>query len=139
MIEVEEQLLRLSLGVKAKGAVSAIKPELLDTIFKDKKNRVHEDFDVPEYFESATKFWFSIYSQYTSQQVVVHDKENLDLVYTVLDFEPFHDSNINRFAKSKLQADLALERSKSIKESLSRLHLKRKQAVHGGQAGSLKH
>lgn len=126
VIEIEEQLLRHSLGVKSKGAVSAIKPELLETIFQDKKNRVHADFDVPKYFESATKFWFSIYSQYTSQQVVVHDKENLDLVYAVLDFEPLHSSKINRFAKSKLQADLALERSKKFKESLSRCHLSEK-------------
>lgn len=123
-IEVEEQVLRYSLGVKSKGAQSAIRPEVLDVILNDKENLIHEDFDIPEYFEASTKFWFSVYSQYTSEQVVIHDKENLKLVYNIMDFEPLHDSKINKFAKSKLQADLALERAAQIKRDLNRLHLK---------------
>lgn len=121
-IEVEEAISRHSLRSKAKGAKSALRADLLEIILNDKDNRIHEDFDIPEYFQSSTKFWFAIYSQYTSHQVVIHDKENLDLIYTVMDFEPLHDSNINRFAKAKLQADLALEQANSIKEILTRLH-----------------
>ncbi|MEX1099411.1 MAG: transglycosylase SLT domain-containing protein, partial [Bacteriovoracaceae bacterium] len=107
---------------KSKGAKSALRRDLLDTILNDKKNLVNDIFNIEPYFKASTHFWFSIYTQYTSQQVVIHDKENLDLVYNVMDFEPLHQSSINRFAKSKLQADLALEHANRVKKALSGLH-----------------
>lgn len=121
LIETEEALLKQNLSKKAGNARSAVRKELLDIILNDNKGRLIEDFNITPYFLPATKFWFSIYSQYTSHQVVIHDKENLDLVYSVMDFSPLHDSNINMFAKSKLQADLALERAVAVKKILRSL------------------
>ncbi|MCO4752930.1 MAG: lytic transglycosylase domain-containing protein [Bacteriovoracaceae bacterium] len=123
LIEVEETILDNSIKAKSKGAHSAIKKDLLKVILEDKKGLIDDEFDIPEYFKPSTYFWFSVYTQYSSKQVVIHDKENLGLVYNVMDFEPLYASNINRFAKSKLQADLSLERTKKIKSILSRLHL----------------
>ena len=121
-IEAEESLLRSSLNTESVGAVSALRKDILDVVLQDKKDLIDEDFDIPEYFKASTLFWFAVYSQYSSQQVLIHDKEDLSLLYTVMDFEQLHNSKVNQFAKSKLQADLALERANQIKRILGGLH-----------------
>ena len=46
---------------------------------------LHEyHFSVPHGLEHRVKFWKSIYSEYTTQQVVLHDIDNLDIVYEVV-------------------------------------------------------
>ncbi|MBC75738.1 MAG: hypothetical protein CME64_06960 [Halobacteriovoraceae bacterium] len=123
LIEVEEAILNNSIISPVNGANSAIKKDVLKVILNDEKNLIHKDFHIPKYFKDSTHFWFSVYTQYTSKQVIIHDKNELSLVYNVMDFSPLHSSKINKFAKSKLQADLSLERAKNIKKLLKRLHL----------------
>lgn len=123
VIEIEEAILNNAIIAPVNGASSAIKKDLLKVILNDEKNLIHKDFNIPKYFKDSTHFWFSVYTQYTSQQVIIHDKNELSLVYNIMDFAPLHSSKINKFAKSKLQADLSLERAKSIKTILKRLHL----------------
>lgn len=125
IIEIEEAVLRTSPGILTRKAKSAIGSELFKTIFSDKKKRIHKDFAIPKYFKDSTEFWFAVYAEYSSRQVLIHDKNDLSIIYSVLDFQPLHNSKRNIFAIAKLQADLALEESKKIKRSLSQLHLEK--------------
>lgn len=121
-IEGEEFIINETINNQFKIAKSAISEDVIEFILKDKDNLVKEDFVIDDYFKDNVYFWFSIYTQFTSQQVVIHDKDNLSLVYNTLDFSELHDSNINRYAKAKLQADLSQEYANKVKRILVKLH-----------------
>lgn len=42
------------------------------------------DFTVPVGLESRVRFWKKIYTQYSTQHVVIHDQDNLDIIYEVV-------------------------------------------------------
>ncbi|MDP6625113.1 MAG: LysM peptidoglycan-binding domain-containing protein [Nitrospinota bacterium] len=45
-----------------------------------------DPFKIPNGLESKVNFWLKIYTQYTTDQVVIHDVDNLDIIYEVVDF-----------------------------------------------------
>jgi len=119
----EEFLISETINNQFKIAKSALSNEVINSILSDSDNLVDNNFVVDPFFKDNVNFWFSIYTQFSSQQVVIHDKENLALVYNTLDFSELHDSDVNRYAKAKLQADLSQEYAKKVKNILTRLHL----------------
>jgi membrane-bound lytic murein transglycosylase D len=123
-IQLEEHILASTITKTSTNAKNALDNNVVDIILNDRKNLVHNDFIIPKYFKPSVSFWFSIYTQYTSQQVVIHDKQNLNLVYKVIDFSELHSSSINRFSKSKLQSDLSLEYVRSVRAILKKLRTK---------------
>lgn len=75
----------------------------IETYLSDPHNLVHPDFNIPPYFLDSTRFWFDIYTQHPSSHSVLHDKENLAIVYDVLDFSHIDSSELNEFTKAALQ------------------------------------
>lgn len=71
--------------------------------FADPDNLIGEGFAIPDFFKSATRFWFDIYTQHPSNHSVLHDKDNLAIIYDVLDFSMVDASDLNQFTKSALQ------------------------------------
>lgn len=87
----------------------------------DKQNLITDDFAIPDYFHDSVYFWFSIYTQYSSKQVVIHDKDDLSIIYRVLDFNEVHESDLNIFTKYKVQNQLAQENVVAIKKAFQKL------------------
>lgn len=102
-----------------------INNNLLQDILEDRKNLVTDTFAVPDYFKPAVTFWFGIYTQYSSQQVVIHDKENVEILYKILDFSQLYQENINIFASIHLQSRLVRDSSRKIKRILNSLGVKK--------------
>lgn len=121
-IYLEEEIINQTINNQFQKATSAISDEVIKNILEDNDNRVSDEFHIHPYFENNVRFWFSIYTQFSSKQVIIHDKEDLSIVYNTLDFSELHNSNVNRYAKAKLQADLSLEYSQKVKSILSNLH-----------------
>lgn len=46
-------------------------------------------FAIPAGMEKKVQFWVDIYSKYTTNQGVVHDAENVEIVYTVVDLSDY--------------------------------------------------
>jgi len=42
------------------------------------------DFTVPAGLESRVKFWKKVYTQYSTQHAIIHDQDNLDIIYDVV-------------------------------------------------------
>ncbi len=120
-INLEEKILQNQSGKYEGEIISYLSDAKANLILRDYENKVNTNFKVPDYFYKSTRFWFSIYTQFDSRQVVIHDTDNLALVYHILDFGPLHKSNIHRFAKSKLQTQLALEYTNKLKKTLTKL------------------
>lgn len=124
-IEIEEAILEATIRGHYKNADLNLSDDLVKKIFDDKYNLVKPEFDIPKYFRSSVRFWFNIYTQFSSKQVVIHDMENLDLVYNVIDFSDLYShDNIHKFAKAKIQTQLSLEYTRRLKQIFKRLHSK---------------
>ena len=44
-------------------------------------------FTCPPSLEKNMKFWKDIFAKYYSYEVVLHDRDNLDIIYEVIDFQ----------------------------------------------------
>ncbi len=42
------------------------------------------DFTVPTALESRVNFWKKVYTQYSTQHAIIHDEDNLDIIYDVV-------------------------------------------------------
>jgi membrane-bound lytic murein transglycosylase D len=63
-----------------------------------------ETFSVPKGLEKNYKFWLDIYSKYNTDQGVIHDAENIDLVYSQIDFTPISvRTDIGKWQKEALK------------------------------------
>ena len=56
-------------------------------------------FTVPVELRAQVDFWKEIYTKYSSQQGILHDSENIDLIYEVIDFSSVEN---NKRAKERL-------------------------------------
>lgn len=78
-------------------------------------------FAVPKGLERNFKFWVDIYTKYSTDQGVLHDSENIDMIYKVVDFTPVSQrTDINSFQKERLRIRMVKEEKKKIIDMLER-------------------
>ncbi len=86
---------------------------------KDHDDRVANEFIVSDYFYPTVNFWFLIYTQFTSNHVVLHDKNNLSLIYKVLDFSQLKAQGLSANSIYILQNKITQEKISEIKRHLA--------------------
>jgi membrane-bound lytic murein transglycosylase D len=91
------------------------------TYLMDEDNRVSNKFTVTKYYYPTVNFWFLVYTQFDSSNVVIHDKSNLSLIYKVLDFSSLHEKKLNKNILYVLQQKISNERINKIKNDLKDL------------------
>ena len=80
-------------------------------------------FAVPKGMETAVKFWIDVYSKYTTDQGVLHDSENVDLVYEVLDFTPISArTDLNNWQKEAAKIKMVKEGKRRVISMLEKFH-----------------
>lgn len=63
-----------------------------------------ETFSIPKGMEKQVQFWVDIYTKYSTDQGVIHDSENIDLIYEVIDFRDIvNNGGLTVRAKEKLK------------------------------------
>ena len=60
----------------------------------------HYHFSTPIGLESKVKFWKKIYSEYSTSHAVIHDMDNLDIIYEVA-YLGGGSKNLSRRAKER--------------------------------------
>lgn len=79
-------------------------------------------FEIPKGLEDRVRFWKDIYTKYTSDQGVLHDRYNYEIVYEVIDFGPIMaDKSLNARQKERAREKLVDERRNAISAKLKRL------------------
>ncbi len=79
-------------------------------------------FAPPANMKESVQFWISVYTDYTSQQGLLHDIDNLDVVYEKVDFEFINkNSTLTERQKSKAREKYIDERKKRIEVSLNKI------------------
>ncbi len=79
-------------------------------------------FDVPVGLRKRVDFWISIYSKYTTDQGLLHDSVNVDVVYGAVDFRPImKNTALSARQKSREREKLVNSKRKEIEERLRKL------------------
>lgn len=84
----------------------------------DEDNRVSDQFPVADFFYPSVNFWFLIYTQFGSNHVVIHDRDNLSLIYKVLDFSSLHSKGLSKNIVYVLQNKITQERLDELRTHL---------------------
>ncbi|MBX3039157.1 MAG: transglycosylase SLT domain-containing protein [Bdellovibrionaceae bacterium] len=80
-----------------------------------------EAFETPQGMEKRVQFWIDIYTRYTTQQGVVHDPENIDLVYEVVDFSSVEESGLPASTRDKLKRKMVEDAKDKAISTLKKL------------------
>ena len=81
-----------------------------------------ETFKVPSGLEKAVNFWVDIYTKYPTTQGVIHDSENIDLIYEVVDFAEIEkNSSLNAHQREKAKKKLVNDAKERASDILSKL------------------
>lgn len=91
------------------------------SILEDKDNRISDEFTISPFFYPNVLFWFLIYTQFDSSSVVIHDKNNLSLIYRVLDFNSLKNKSLPLNTRYILQQKLTSENVSQLKRELAKL------------------
>lgn len=79
-------------------------------------------FRIPPTLKTRVEFWKGIYSKYTTDQGVLHDIDDLGIVYEALDFQSImSDSKMSLRAKARARTKLVESRRADIAKRLGRL------------------
>lgn len=83
-------------------------------------------FQIPKGLETQVKFWIDIYSKYNSDQGVLHDAENINFIYSEIDFTAItRRTDINEFEKDRQKKKLVNNEKRRVVEILKKLeHVK---------------
>ncbi len=103
-----------------KGDYLSIHP-LIKEILSDPKDIIDKNFIIDDYHYQSVYFWFIIYTLYPSSNIVIHDIENLGLVYDVLDFSNLFQAPIKRKVKILLNNKFSREKILQIRSTLKEL------------------
>ena len=79
------------------------------------------DFPRPASIEPQIRFWVSIFTEYSRDQVVVHDAVDLDKVYRVLDFRPDRARGVHDIELDKMRSHETSRVLREIQGILGRL------------------
>ncbi|MCF8058074.1 MAG: transglycosylase SLT domain-containing protein [Bacteriovoracaceae bacterium] len=114
-----------TLSTKVSGThKSASKSSIFGKFLKDPENRISEDFKIPSPLKSRVLFWFMVYTQHDSTHSVLHDIENLGIIYDVINFKELTESGLNKNTRYSLQNKAMREIVKNYKAAFKKLESK---------------
>lgn len=89
---------------------------IADRFLKD--DELEKTFPISDYFYPSTRFWFLIYTYFDDSKIVIHDRNNLNLIYHVQDFSSLDNRSVHPFAQSYIQEELIKKQMNTLKEKL---------------------
>lgn len=75
-------------------------------------------FAIPAGMEKKVQFWVDIYSKYTTNQGVLHDAEDVEIVYEVVDLSDYKTDRQKQRRMDQAKKEVSLRLSKEEKERL---------------------
>ncbi len=90
----------------------------LDKYLLDHDDRVDSNFKVNDFYLDSVRFWFLIYTQFSSSQVLLHDKDKLSLIYSVIDFSSFEEKKLGKNTSYILQQKVIEDKKSFLRKKL---------------------
>lgn len=86
-------------------------------VLLERAGAANRPFPVPDQLRDAIRFWRSIFTQHPSHQAVLHDRENMAVVWSVIDLPRQEDGKVDPLGADKLIRSA----EKELKARLQRL------------------
>lgn len=88
---------------------------------QDPNSKISSEFKIPPYFSDSVRFWFNIYTRYKVTDSVLHDKENLAIVYESLSFDSLAAADVSSFVRTALQSKFVSDKVKGYRQAFKNL------------------
>ncbi len=98
-----------------------LEPRSHEIALKDNEERIHPNFRVQEPFKPLVSFWLRIYTEFSSRQSVVFDRNHPEIVYEVMDFQELHKNSRNEMAYEIVRERRIEKRIKEYRAAFARL------------------
>lgn len=85
----------------------------IELALSDSDHLIRPEFQAPEALRPTVKFWMRIYTEFSTQQVVISDSKHPDVIYEVLDFR-----NLAKTARGPIIYELTVK--KKVNAAISR-------------------
>ncbi len=90
--------------------------------FSGQENSVgynRKTFEVPQGMEKQVQFWIDVYTKYPTSQGVLHDAEEIDFIYSVIDFSEVDKlAGLSLKSKEKLKQKMVEEEKNKVLQRL---------------------
>lgn len=83
-----------------------------DSVLNDSEKRISPEFHIPDVLKPSVNFWLHIYTEYSTQNVVIFDSNDLGIVYEMVDLRPLAQKARNQVVYeilSKRKIDTTME------------------------------
>lgn len=107
-----------------------ISDRAFDLLATDPDHKIRKEFQVPDELRPNFNFWLRIYTQYTSQHVVLLDEKHPEVIYEVLDFRDLAKHSRNAAAFEIVSERRIKSTIKAYREAFHRLGLKNPPRVY---------
>ncbi len=103
--------------------ISPFQPELAEASIPNLRPPVGHKyhFTVPKGLRKNVNFWKIVYSKYTSDQVIIHDKKHLNVIYAVLDFSDIKNSRFSYRKQRRIRRDKVAKAKHKYRRILNKL------------------
>lgn len=105
---------------------SSLPKKVLLKVLSDPQGRIQQQFKISPYFRAQVVFWAQIYTQFTSEQVLIHDKNDLSIVYDAIGYPRSAQSKLTNYQRAQKQNSRTLATVRKLKKSLLELSKTRK-------------
>jgi membrane-bound lytic murein transglycosylase D len=75
----------------------------------------------PAGLEEQVQFWKDVFTIYTTKHVVIHDRDNVTRIYSVLDFSYLDDGSVSAIVADKLRRERVADEIDRVQATLARL------------------
>lgn len=93
----------------------------MDLVMRDADARISNEFHIPDTLKPTVNFWLRIYTQYTTQHVVIFDARHPEVVYDVLDFRELSKTARNRVVYEIVSKNRVKKAMESYRKALDQL------------------
>ncbi|MEK6625822.1 MAG: transglycosylase SLT domain-containing protein [Bdellovibrionota bacterium] len=83
---------------------------------QDQENLVYAPFRYKSDFFYEISFWFDLYVTYRSSTIIIHDSDDLRIIYDIFSADALYRNDLNRFTKDALSQDLLNMRLQQIRD-----------------------
>jgi membrane-bound lytic murein transglycosylase D len=111
----------LKLGASSGGVAEASTTSRKNMLSHSDAPWLNYRFTVPPELRTNVDFWKSVYTKYTSDQVIIHHKDRLDIIYTVLDFSYLNNSRHSYRAQKRIKRNKISEAKRKYRNILKKL------------------
>jgi membrane-bound lytic murein transglycosylase D len=86
-----------------------------ELVLRDADGRINKEFHVPDSMKENVGFWLKIYTEYTTEHLVIFDSKHPSLIYEALDFRDLAKTSRNQMAYE-------IVRQQRIKKKIAAYH-----------------